>query len=85
MGKIRYSFNENYNYNSPPKPQFLNRKELYKTLNALSPHSREVLVLYYFEDYTPKEIAQKLKISRRAVYGRLATAKNKLKKILEKF
>ncbi len=83
MGRIICSLNENLNYKIPTLPEFSDSKKLYNVLNTLSPHSRQVLILYHLEGYTPKEIAQNLNISQRAVYGRLSRAKQKLQKILE--
>ncbi len=79
-----YRLFENYDYSRPEKTS--DKKTLNKlndALNSLSPHSREVLVLWGIEEYTPAEIAKMLGISRKAVYNRLDRAKKKLKRILE--
>ncbi len=49
----------------------------------LSPKYREVLYLYYYEEYPIKEMSQILKRNVSTIQTQLASARNKLKKILE--
>ena len=50
---------------------------------ALSRKYRSVLHLFYYEDYSVREIAKLLGISESAVTTRLARGRNKLKKELK--
>lgn len=55
---------------------------LYDKVMGLTPKYRETVYLYYFEDFSVKEIADILKISETAVQTRLQRARQKLKKVL---
>ena len=44
---------------------------------------REILIFYYYEDYTVKEISQLLAISENTVKTRLVRAREKLKPLLQ--
>ena len=55
---------------------------LYDKVMELSPKYRETVYLYYFEDFSVKEIADILTISETAVQTRLQRARQKLKEIL---
>ena len=55
---------------------------LYDKVMELTPKYRETVYLYYFEDFSVKEIADILKISETAVQTRLQRARQKLKEIL---
>lgn len=55
---------------------------LYDKVMELSPKYRETVYLYYFEDFSVKEIADILTISETAVQTRLQRARQKLKKVL---
>ena len=55
---------------------------LYDKVMELTPKYRETVYLYYFEDFSVKEIADILKISETAVQTRLQRARQKLKKVL---
>ncbi len=57
--------------------------ELLSTIMELPIKSKEVILLYYYQEYKIKEIAEILNISETAVNKRLARAKAKLKKYLE--
>ena len=58
---------------------------LYDTVMELTPKYRETVYLYYFEDFSVKEIADILKISETAVQTRLQRARQKLKEVLGGF
>lgn len=58
---------------------------LYDKVMELSPKYRETVYLYYFEDFSVKEIADILKISETAVQTRLQRARQKLKEVLGGF
>ncbi len=55
---------------------------LYDKVLELTPKYKETVYLYYFEDFSVKEIADILKISETAVQTRLQRARQKLKEIL---
>lgn len=56
---------------------------LFESVMALSRKYRSVLHLFYYEDYSVREIAELLGISESAVTTRLARGRNKLKKELK--
>ena len=58
---------------------------LYDKVMELTPKYRETIYLYYFEDFSVKEIADILKISETAVQTRLQRARQKLKEVLGGF
>lgn len=53
--------------------------ELFYAVQKLSPRYREVVHLYYYEEYSIKEIAEILHISETAIQTRLMRARGKLK------
>lgn len=55
---------------------------LYDKVMELTPKYRETVYLYYFEDFSVKEIADILTISETSVQTRLQRARQKLKEIL---
>ena len=55
---------------------------LYDKVMELTPKYRETVYLYYFEDFSVKEIADILTISETAVQTRLQRARQKLKEVL---
>lgn len=57
--------------------------ELLSIIMKLPIKSKEVIILFYYQEYKIKEIAEILNISETAVNKRLARAKAKLKKYLE--
>lgn len=59
------------------------RSELYYTVMELPVQYRQVVHLYYFEEYSVKEIAKLLKLSETAVQTRLLRARQKLKETLK--
>ena len=56
---------------------------LLETVQNLPPKEREVLLLHYWQDLSPEEIASTLRINRATVYRRLERARNRLKITLE--
>ncbi len=70
----------------PESGVFMNAKEpseLYEAVMSLSQKYRPVVHLYYYEDYSVKEIAEILNIKETAVQTRLMRARQKLKDILK--
>lgn len=55
--------------------------DLYKAVMGLPEKYRTVLYLYYYEDYTIKEIAKLLKMNVSSVTTRLSRARNQLKEV----
>ena len=65
---------------------FMNAKEpsaLYEAVMSLSSKYKPVVHLYYYEDYSVKEIAEILGIQETAVQTRLMRARQKLKKSIK--
>lgn len=58
-------------------------RTLFETVMKLPQNQRIVLQLYYYEDYSVKEIADILDITQSNVKTRLARARRKLKEILK--
>ncbi len=58
-------------------------EQLVKALRSLSFKYREVLVLYYYEEYNTSEIAKLLNVSVNTVKSRLRRGKEKLADILK--
>ena len=56
--------------------------ELYEYVKTLKPKYRTILYLYYYEEYSVKEIAEILKIRQTTVTTRLNRARGKLKETL---
>lgn len=59
------------------------KSSLYDAVKELSQKNRLIVYLYYFEDYSVKEIAQMMGLSESAVQNRLFRAREKLKEILK--
>ena len=55
---------------------------LLEIINGLKPEYRAIILLFYFEDYSIKDISQMLGISPTAVTTRLSRARKKLKNML---
>ncbi len=66
----------------PPPSDEVDRELLARALNELADDFRVVLVMYYFEDASYKEIAQQLAIPMGTVMSRLARAKQRLREQL---
>ena len=62
-----------------PETQFVMEE-----LNILPTHYRNIIYLYYYEEYTVPEIAEMLSKSKNTINSQLQRARKKLKKILEK-
>jgi RNA polymerase sigma-70 factor (ECF subfamily) len=60
----------------------IDREQLQHALNALSDEFRLVLVMFYFEECSYKEIAEKLEIPLGTVMSRLSRAKQRLRERL---
>ena len=61
----------------------LEKSDLYYAVRELPVKYRQIVHLYYFEDYSTKEIAQIMKLSETAVQTRLLRARQKLKEKLK--
>lgn len=74
-----------YLEDSKKEPSFFlgERSELYYAVLELPVKYRQVVHLYYFEEYSVKEIAEILKLSETAVQTRLQRARQKLKETLK--
>jgi len=57
--------------------------DLWKAINSLEDELRIVVVLYYFEDHTIKEIAEILRKPEGTVKSRLHTSRARLAKIID--
>lgn len=62
-----------------PYDEFLS---LHHALKKLSPDKRQVVALYYFKDYSTKEVAEILNIPEGTVKSRLSSARQDLRKEL---
>ena len=60
----------------------MNDLELKHLVDSLPAEFREVVILYYYERFTVKEIAQILEVSVGTVKSRLSRAREKLKLLL---
>ena len=58
------------------------REMLYGLIDAMKSPDREIFIYRYYEQYSIREIAQKLTISVKSVEGRLARGRERLKKQL---
>ena len=58
------------------------QSSLVQAMFTLQIKYREILIFYYYEDYTIKEISQLLAISENTVKTRLVRAREKLKPLL---
>lgn len=66
-----------------PAFEIQEKSDLYYAMRKLSAKYRTIVHLYYFEDYSVKEIANIMKLSETAVQTRLLRARQKLKEILK--
>lgn len=66
-----------------PQPEGTDDSPLLDAVHSLSPKEREVVLLYYWQNLTPEEIAVSLRINRATVYRRLERARGNLKITLE--
>ena len=62
-----------------PSDEFLS---LHQALKKLSPDKRQAVALYYFKDYSTKEVAEILNIPEGTVKSRLSSARQDLRKEL---
>lgn len=58
------------------------QSELYELVMQLTPKYRQVIYLYYYEEFSVKEVADILKISETAVQTRLQRARQRLREQL---
>lgn len=66
-----------------PQKEDVNDSPLLEAVQNLPSKEREVLLLYYWQNLTPEEIASSLRINRATVYRRLERARSRLKITLE--
>lgn len=74
--------NETDDSNTFENNYYMNDLELKHLVNSLPAEFREVVILYYYERFTVKEIAQILEVSVGTVKSRLSRAREKLKLLL---
>ncbi len=58
------------------------RPEVLEAMSVLSPRQREAIVLTYWEDLTPTEVADRLNLSEGSVRRHLARGRAKLREVL---
>ncbi len=63
----------------PPGDEAIDREKLQQAINGLSPEFRAVLLMFYFEDLSYREIAEQLEVPFGTVMSRLARAKRSLR------
>ena len=63
----------------PPTEEAIDREKLQQAINGLSPEARAVVLMFYFEDLSYRDIAQQLQIPIGTVMSRLARAKRSLR------
>jgi RNA polymerase sigma-70 factor (ECF subfamily) len=68
-----------------PEPASVDPEQLQQALNGLSPESRVILVLYYFENQSYREIAAALELPIGTVMSRLSRAKEQLRRKMLSF
>lgn len=69
---------------APPDETLAPYEDLQQAIAKLPPESKLPLVTYYFGGQSVKDVAEKLELSRSAVYQRLRTATKQLHKLLTK-
>jgi RNA polymerase sigma-70 factor (ECF subfamily) len=69
---------------APPDPTLIPYESLQRAIEKLPPESRQPLVTYYFAGESVKQVAERLEMSRSAVYQRLRAATKQLHKLLIK-
>lgn len=67
---------------APPTESVIDKEELQNTLNELPEEFRTPLILFYFDEFTYKEIADQLEVPIGTVMSRLARAKSYLRRRL---
>ena len=75
---------ENYNQEKLTYNDNYADLEIKNLIKGLDKNLREVVVLYYFEDFSVKEIAKMIKIPEGTVKSRLSKAREELGKVLVK-
>lgn len=73
------------NFNSPVNiaEKLESRITVFQALQMLSIELREVVILYYYQEFTQKEIAKILRVPETTVAYRLRTAKSELREYLK--
>ncbi|MCI6165034.1 MAG: RNA polymerase sigma factor [Lachnospira sp.] len=61
-----------------------NEENIIEALMALTDEARLIVQLYYYEEYTVKEIAAMMELKENTVYARLSRARKMMKKYLAK-
>ncbi|MDE7293064.1 MAG: sigma-70 family RNA polymerase sigma factor [Oscillospiraceae bacterium] len=79
----RFSGEENAAENLSVEFEYPEQSEVMEAVMKLDSGSRAVIMLFYFEDYSIKEIGRILKISPSAVTSRLTRARGRLKEMLK--
>jgi len=69
---------------TPAHQMLVPYENLQRAIEKLPPESRQPLVTYYFGGESVKDVAEKMKMSRSAVYQRLRAATKQLHKLLIK-
>lgn len=69
---------------TPPDQTLATYEKLQRAIEKLPPKFRQPLVTYYFGGESAKDVAEKMKMSRSAVYQRLRAATKQLHKLLIK-
>lgn len=72
--------------NSVPADESISREEiltLHNAISKLSIEKRQVVALYYFKDYSTKEVAEILSVPEGTVKSRLSSARQDLRKELD--
>lgn len=59
------------------------RPEVLEAMTVLSPRQRAVVVLTYWEDLTPKDVARRLDVAEGTVRRHLARARAKLREVID--
>ena len=81
--KRRISLTELAEPHAGPVFDRIEQRELFDAVIALPEKYRTVLHLYYYEEFSVREISELLKLSQSAVTTRLTRAREKLKEKLE--
>ncbi len=66
----------------PPDKSLVPYESLQRAIAKLAPESRQALVTYYFGGESVKDVAEKMKLSRSAVYQRLSCVENMERPVL---
>lgn len=81
LGRGQLKENEQ-TFSVDPIENVLERNSITKAIQSLEVHDRELIILYYYQELSMKEIAQVIGKSENATIQRMKRAREKLKKIL---